>query len=126
MNWLQTQMVLLDAAAAVVQFAANWFLQSALLIAIGLATGRLLAAPRFGRAVGHLSHDAGRRAVCPLASSLLSLAGCFRLVAGDAAALDLPGGRADRGRRAGSRNGASRSAAGDRCRFVRGVADAVS
>ena len=37
MHWLQTQMALLDAARAVASFAANWLLQSTLLIAAGLA-----------------------------------------------------------------------------------------
>ncbi len=75
MSWLETQLALLNAATAVVQFGVNWFLQSALLIAIGLATGRLLALR--GSAVQSAIYRTTLLAVliCPLASCLLSLAG---------------------------------------------------
>jgi len=75
MNGLQAQMVLLEATTAIAQFAANWFLQSALLITVGLATGRLLA--RRGSAVQSAVYRTTLAAVliCPTASSLLSLAG---------------------------------------------------
>ena len=42
MNWLGTQMALVDVAMIMVEFALNWLLQSSLLLAIGLMIGRLL------------------------------------------------------------------------------------
>ena len=71
----ETQIVMLDASAAVVQFAANWLVQSALLIAIGLAMGRLVA--RRGSAAQSAVYRTTLAAVlvCPLATWLLSAAG---------------------------------------------------
>ena len=72
MYWLPAQMALLDAARAVVSFAANWLLQSTLLIAAGLAVARL------ARCRGSALQSAIYRTtlaavvVCPLATLLLS------------------------------------------------------
>src|SRR5262245_57578271 len=75
MNWLNAEMTLLDAAAAVFGFAANWLLQSTLLIAAGLAAGRLLR--RRGSAVQSAVYRTTLAAVvvCPLATLLLALGG---------------------------------------------------
>ena len=75
MHWLHTQMALLDAARAVVSFAANWLLQSTLLIAAGLAVARL------ARCRGSALQSAIYRTtlaaviVCPLATALLARGG---------------------------------------------------
>ncbi|HQU41885.1 MAG TPA: hypothetical protein PK867_03700 [Pirellulales bacterium] len=75
MQWLQAQMALLDAARAVVSFAANWLLQSTLLIAAGLAVAWLL-----GRRASALQSAVYRTTlaaviVCPLATALLARGG---------------------------------------------------
>ena len=75
MNWLSTQLALLDLATLLVQWAATWFVQSAVLITIGLVVGRLMAAR------GSAAQSAVYRTtlvavlICPLASWLLALAG---------------------------------------------------
>jgi hypothetical protein len=65
----------LDAASALVSFAANWLLQSTLLIAAGLAVAWLLH--RRGSAVQSAIYRTALATVvvCPLASGFLSLAG---------------------------------------------------
>ena len=75
MSWLQTQVVMLDAATAAVEFAANWLLQSSLLIAIGLTVGTLLA--RRGSAVQSAVYRTTLLAVlvCPLAGWALWMSG---------------------------------------------------
>ena len=75
MNWLRVQMVVLDAASAVAAFAANWLLQSTLLIAAGLIVAWL--ARRRGAAVQSAIYRTTLAAivVCPLATVLLSLNG---------------------------------------------------
>ncbi|HTU26000.1 MAG TPA: M56 family metallopeptidase, partial [Pirellulales bacterium] len=75
MFWHEIQIIVLDAAAALIQFAVNWLLQSALLIAAGLAVGQLVA----GR--GSAAQSAVYRTtlaavlVCPLVSWLLAATG---------------------------------------------------
>ncbi len=75
MNWLSTQMVLVNAASGVVEFALNWLLQSTLLIAVGLLIGGLLR--RHGSAVQSVVYRTTLAAVliCPLATWGLSQAG---------------------------------------------------
>ena len=74
MNWLHTQMAALDIARAIVSFAANWLLQSTLLIALGLAIARLMR--HRGSALQSAIYRTTLAAVivCPLASGLLALA----------------------------------------------------
>ncbi len=73
MNGLSVQTLLVDAAAALVGFAANWLLQSTLLIAAGLSIGWMLR--RRGSAVQSAVYRTTLLAVivCPLATSLLAL-----------------------------------------------------
>ena len=75
MHWLHTQMALLDSARAVVSFAANWLLQSTLLIAAGLAVARWLG--RRGSALQSAIYRTTLAAVivCPLATALLARGG---------------------------------------------------
>lgn len=75
MNWLRVQTALLDAAGAVAAFAANWFLQSTLLIAAGLGIAWL--ARRRGAAEQSAIYRTTLAAVlvCPLATLLFSLSG---------------------------------------------------
>ncbi len=75
MNWLQTEMALLDAAVATVGFAFNWLLQSTLVIAAGLACAWLLH--RRGSALQSAVYRTTLVAalVCPLATFLLALGG---------------------------------------------------
>ncbi|HTU26736.1 MAG TPA: M56 family metallopeptidase [Pirellulales bacterium] len=75
MNWLDGQTALFDGAIALVRFGGNWLLQSALLIAIGLAAGRLLA--RRGSAAQSAVYRTTLAAVlaCPLASLWLAHTG---------------------------------------------------
>ena len=75
MSWLYLQTVLIDAAAAAVEFGANWLLQSTLLVALGLVAGRLLQ--RRGAAVQSAIYRTTLAAVfiCPIASWMLALAG---------------------------------------------------
>ncbi len=75
MNWLDTQMAVLDAATGAVGFAINWLLQSTMLIAAGLTIGRLLRTR--GSAVQSvvLRTTLAAVLVCPLATQGLSLAG---------------------------------------------------
>jgi beta-lactamase regulating signal transducer with metallopeptidase domain/uncharacterized GH25 family protein len=75
MNWLQTEIALLDAAVATVGFAFNWLLQSTLVIAAGLACGWLMR--RRGSALQSAVYRTTLVAalVCPLATSLLALCG---------------------------------------------------
>ncbi len=75
MNWLDTQMALLDVATGAVEFAVNWFLQSILLITIGLAMGKLLG--RRGSAAQSAVYRTTLAAVliCPIASWMLFQAG---------------------------------------------------
>ncbi len=75
MSWLRVQIVLLDAASALVTFAANWLLQSTLLIAAGLVVAWL--ARRRGAAVQSAIYRTTLAAivVCPLATLFLSLNG---------------------------------------------------
>ena len=75
MNWQQTQIVMLDGSAALVQFAVNWLLQSALLIAIGLVTARLVASRGSAAQSAVYRTTLAAVLVCPLASFLLSLSG---------------------------------------------------
>ncbi len=74
MNWLDTQMALLDVATGAVEIAVNWLLQSTLLIAAGLTIGRLLRMR--GSAVQSVVYRTTLAAVliCPLATWGLSLA----------------------------------------------------
>lgn len=73
--WIRAQMTLIDAASAVVSFAANWLFQSTILIAAGLAVGRLLRSR--GSALQSAIYRTTLAAAigCPLATSLLSLWG---------------------------------------------------
>jgi beta-lactamase regulating signal transducer with metallopeptidase domain/uncharacterized GH25 family protein len=75
MNWLQTEMALLDAAVGAVGFACNWLLQSTLVIAAGLACAGLVR--RRGSALQSAIYRTTLVAalVCPLATSLLALSG---------------------------------------------------
>ena len=75
MNWLHAQMMLLDMASGAVGFAANWLLQSTLLIAAGLALGRFVRP--HGSAVRSLVYRTTLIAVlvCPIATWSLSRAG---------------------------------------------------
>ncbi len=75
MNWLEAQMVFLNAATGTVEFAVNWLLQSTLLIAAGLTAGRLLRWR--GAAVQSVIFRTTLAAVlvCPIASWGLSLVG---------------------------------------------------
>ncbi|HVA47446.1 MAG TPA: M56 family metallopeptidase, partial [Pirellulales bacterium] len=75
MHWLHAQMALLDAARAVVSFAANWLLQSTLLIAAGLAVAWFLG--RRGSALQSAMYRTTLAAVivCPLVTSLLARGG---------------------------------------------------
>jgi beta-lactamase regulating signal transducer with metallopeptidase domain len=75
MNSLHLQMTLLDVATTVVGFAANWLLQSTLLIAAALAAAWLLR--RRGSAVQSIIYRMTLAAVllCPLATLLLSQSG---------------------------------------------------
>ncbi|HWB09801.1 MAG TPA: M56 family metallopeptidase [Pirellulales bacterium] len=75
MSWLRMQMVVLDGAGAVVSFAANWFLQSTLLIAVGLTIAWLLR--RRGSALQSAIYRTtlATAIVCPLASGVLASAG---------------------------------------------------
>jgi hypothetical protein len=75
MNWLATQMAVLDTATGAVEFAVNWLLQSTLLIAIGLIIGRLLR--QRGSAVQSVVYRTTLAAalICPLATWGLSQAG---------------------------------------------------
>lgn len=75
MNWVHTEMMLLDAATAVVDFATNWLLQSTLLIATGLAVGRFLR--RRGSALQSAIYRTTLVAAiaCPAMTSLLAQGG---------------------------------------------------
>ena len=75
MNWLEIQTLLLNATSSVVSFAINWWLQSALLITVGLGIAALLR--RRGSAVQSAIYRTTLVAVllCPIASSVLSRAG---------------------------------------------------
>jgi beta-lactamase regulating signal transducer with metallopeptidase domain len=75
MNSLHLQMTLLNAASAVVGFAANWLLQSTLLIAAGLTLGWLVR--HRGSALQSVIYRTTLTAVilCPLATFLLSQGG---------------------------------------------------
>ena len=75
MNWLETQTLLLNATSSVVSFAIDWWLQSALLITVGLGIAALLR--RRGSAVQSAIYRTTLVAVllCPIASSVLSRAG---------------------------------------------------
>ncbi|REK17450.1 MAG: hypothetical protein DWQ37_06580 [Planctomycetota bacterium] len=75
MNVVQLQVVLLDAASAVSEFAVNWLVQSTILLSVGLVTGRLLA--RRGSAVQSAVYRTTLVAVilCPAASLALALVG---------------------------------------------------
>lgn len=75
MSSLHLQMTVLDVAATIAGFAANWLLQSTLLIASGLAIAWLLR--HRGSAVQSLVYRTTLAAVllCPLATGLLSLGG---------------------------------------------------
>ena len=75
MNTLSMQTLLVDAAAGLVGFAANWLLQSTLLIAAGLSIGWLVC--RRGSAVQSAVYRTTLLAaiVCPLATSLLARVG---------------------------------------------------
>ena len=75
MNWQQAQIVMLDGSAVLVQFAVNWLLQSALLIAIGLVTARLVASRGSAAQSAVYRTTLAAVLVCPLASFLLSLSG---------------------------------------------------
>lgn len=75
MNWLRVHIALLDTASAVAAFAANWLLQSTLLIAAGLFIAYL--ARRRGAALLSAIYRTTLAAavVCPLATFCLSLNG---------------------------------------------------
>ncbi|HEX7378008.1 MAG TPA: carboxypeptidase regulatory-like domain-containing protein, partial [Pirellulales bacterium] len=75
MNWLRVQTALLEIAGALAAFAANWLLQSTLLIVTGLCIAWL--ARRRGAAIQSAIYRTTLAAVivCPLATLLLSLNG---------------------------------------------------
>jgi beta-lactamase regulating signal transducer with metallopeptidase domain len=75
MNWLSTQIALVDGATGTLEFAVNWLLQSSLLIAVGLVIARLLR--QRGSAVQSVVYRTTMAAVliCPLATWGLSQAG---------------------------------------------------
>ena len=75
MNWLNLQMSALDTATTGISFAANWMLQSSVLISVGLAMGWLLR--KQGAAVQSVVFRTTMLAalVCPLATIGLSLTG---------------------------------------------------
>lgn len=75
MSWVQAQMFVVDGASSLVRFAANWLLQSSLLILAGLCIG--WCTRRRGSAVQSVVYRTTLLAVliCPLATWVLSLAG---------------------------------------------------
>jgi beta-lactamase regulating signal transducer with metallopeptidase domain/protocatechuate 3,4-dioxygenase beta subunit/5-hydroxyisourate hydrolase-like protein (transthyretin family) len=75
MSWLAQQTAVLDAAHSAASLAANWLIQSTLLIAVGLAVGRLLQ--NRGAAVESAVYRTTLSAVaiCPLATLTLHLLG---------------------------------------------------
>ena len=72
---VRAQMMLLDIASAVASFAANWLVQSTLLIAAGLAIGRLLHARGSALQSAVYRTTLAAALACPLATSLLALGG---------------------------------------------------
>jgi beta-lactamase regulating signal transducer with metallopeptidase domain/protocatechuate 3,4-dioxygenase beta subunit len=72
---VRAQMMLLDIASAVASFAANWLVQSTLLIAAGLVIGRLLHARGSALQSAVYRTTLAAALACPLATSLLALGG---------------------------------------------------
>ncbi|TWT90290.1 Regulatory protein BlaR1 [Pseudobythopirellula maris] len=75
MSWLSTHAVGIDVLVSVIGFAANWMLQSTLLVSIGLLVGALLR--KSGSAAQSLVYRTTLAAalVCPVATFALSQAG---------------------------------------------------
>ena len=75
MTWLDLQPQLFGAGLRVVEFACHWFLQSTLLIAVGLALGWMLQ--KHGSAVQSIVYRTSLAAalLCPLGTWFLALGG---------------------------------------------------
>ncbi len=75
MTGLHTLRALVDAASAAIEFGANWFLQSMLLVTLGLVAGRLMQARGAAAQSAVYRTTLAAVLICPIASWLLSLAG---------------------------------------------------